>query len=190
LRYTCRLLNLTLSLSVFGISQFGMRYYPVFAQTARPKAPTTGNAVTIRADTQEANSKTGVITARGNVQVFYPSRQIQATSAQAQYFSRERRIVMTGNVYVLQAGNSLRGEMITYLMDEARFVATPRPATQVESIYLVQDASEVAPAPKPVTSPPVLRPLSLPSFSTPAPSVPKSLPSPSALPLTPNFANP
>lgn len=102
---------------------------------------TAGQALTLRSDVQEANAKTGVITARGNVQIFYPARQIQATSAQAQYFSRERRIVLSGNVYVWQQGNSMRGETITYLIDEGRFVALPRSPKQVESIYLVPEAT-------------------------------------------------
>lgn len=98
-----------------------------------------GRALTLRSDVQEANAKTGVVTARGNVQINYPSRQIQATAAQALYFSRERRIVLSGNVYVLQQGNSLRGETITYLIDEGRFVALPDTNKQVESIYIVTD---------------------------------------------------
>jgi len=114
----------------------------VNAQTAEPSRP-----LTLRSDIQEANSKTGVITARGNVQIYYPSRQIQATAAQAQYFSRERRIILTGDVYVLQKGNSLRGETITYLIDEGRFVALPQAPRQVEAIYLVQDSPAQTPAP-------------------------------------------
>lgn len=105
-----------------------------------------GRALTVRAQVQEANSKTGVITARGNVEMFYPARQIQATAAQAQYFSRERRIVLSGNVYILQQGNSIQGETVTYLIDEGRFIATPKANGQVESIYLVND-------PNPATQP-------------------------------------
>ncbi|MDX2213652.1 MAG: LptA/OstA family protein [Oculatellaceae cyanobacterium bins.114] len=110
--------------------------HPAIAQT-----PTSaGQALTLRSDIQEANAVTGVITARGNVQINYPARQIQATSVQAQYYSRERRIVLSGNVYVLQNGNSLRGETITYLIDEGRFVAVPDGAQQqVEAIYIVPD---------------------------------------------------
>ncbi|GAC1471529.1 MAG: hypothetical protein NVSMB70_16350 [Chamaesiphon sp.] len=78
-------------------------------------------------------------TARGNVQIFYPSRQMQATAAQAQYFSRDRRIVLSGNVYVLQKGNSLWGETITYLIDQGRFVVMPKSNHQVESVYIVSD---------------------------------------------------
>lgn len=95
--------------------------------------------LTLRANSTEANAKTGVVVARGNVQISYPSRQIQATSAQAIYFSKERRIVLTGDVYVLQQGNSLRGENITYLVDEGRFVALPQASKQVEAIYLITD---------------------------------------------------
>ncbi|MEO0409305.1 MAG: LptA/OstA family protein, partial [Cyanobacteria bacterium P01_A01_bin.135] len=76
--------------------------------------------ITLLSDVQEANAQTGVVTARGNVQIFYPARDLQATSAQAQYYSREGRIVLTGDVYVLQDGNSIQGERITYLVNEGR----------------------------------------------------------------------
>jgi lipopolysaccharide export system protein LptA len=104
-----------------------------------PGAAAPGQALTLRADVQEANAITGVITARGNVQINYPARQIQATSVQAQYYSREKRIVLQGDVYVLQGSNSLRGETVTYLIEEGRFVAMPNSGQQVESIYLVPD---------------------------------------------------
>lgn len=123
----------------------GLTSLPFLSTPARAQTDAS-RALTLRSDIQEANSKTGVITARGNVQINYPSRQIQATSAQAQYFSRERRIVLSGNVYVLQQGNSLRGETVTYLIDEGKFVALPDAPKQVESIYLVPDAA-ATPAP-------------------------------------------
>jgi lipopolysaccharide export system protein LptA len=98
--------------------------------------------MTVRSDIQEANSLTGVVTARGNVQVYYPARNLQATSAQAQYYSQERRLVLSGNVYVLQDGNSMRAETMTYLVDEGRFVANPEANQQVESIYLVEESED------------------------------------------------
>ena len=100
--------------------------------------PQSGS-ITIRSDSQEANSDTGIITATGNVQINYPAREIQATAAQAQYYSRERRLVLNGNVYVIQAGNSMRAESMTYLVDEARFIATPKADRQVESTYIVNE---------------------------------------------------
>lgn len=126
--------------------------------------PVAGSPMTVRSDIQEANSETGVITARGNVQVNYPARQMQATSAQAQYFSRERRLVLSGNVYVLQEGNSMRAETMTYLVDEGRFIATPKPNRQVESIYIVSDTDT---APKPATVSPAPPLNSQPNWSTP-----------------------
>ncbi len=136
---------------------------PTEIQTAQAQTADDGRALTVRSDVQEANSKTGVVTARGNVQMYYPSRQIQATAAQAQYFSKERRIVLSGNVYVLQQGNSLRGETITYLIDEGRFVALPQSNRQVESIYLVADPnSPTAPVAPPA---PAVNPK--PAFKTP-----------------------
>lgn len=99
-------------------------------------------SLTLRADTQQANAKTGVITANGNVQLSYPARQIQATANAANYYSRERRIVLSGNVYVLQAGSSLRAETITYLIDEGRFVALPQDRKQVEATILIPEDNE------------------------------------------------
>ena len=119
---------------------------PLSATAQTPTKGNTGQAagnrsLFINATRQEADSKTGVFTAIGNVQINYPSRQIQATAAQAQYFSRERKIVLNGNVYVLQQGNSIRGDSITYLIDEGRFIATPKANTQVESIYIINDTN-------------------------------------------------
>lgn len=104
-------------------------------------AQSNAGALTIRADIQQANANTGIVIAKGNVQMSYPARKIQATATQAQYFSRERRVILTGNVYVLQQGNSLRAETITYLIDEGRFVALPQSKQQVESIFLVPDTN-------------------------------------------------
>lgn len=105
--------------------------------TTGVRAQTGSGTITLRADIQEANALTGVITARGNVQVEYPERQIYATSAQAQYFSTERRMILSGNVIVLQEGNRLEAETVTYLVDEGRFVALPQPSQQVRSTYIL-----------------------------------------------------
>ncbi|NJK38191.1 MAG: hypothetical protein HC825_04140 [Oscillatoriales cyanobacterium RM1_1_9] len=129
------------------LTEIGVNLSPSYAQSA-VKQPES--AMTVRSDIQEADANTGIVTARGNVQINYPARNIQATSAQAQYFSRERRIVLSGDVYILQEGNSIRGETVTYLIDEGRFVALPAGGEQVESIYLVPDDSPEA---KTVTAP-------------------------------------
>ncbi len=106
---------------------------------AQPTGPTSG-ALTIRADVQEANAKTGVITARGNVRLDYPARQVAATAAVAQYFSQEQRIVLSGGVVITQQGvNSIRAETVTYLVSEGRFLATPTGDRQVETVYVVPD---------------------------------------------------
>lgn len=140
---------------------------PAIAQTPAPARP-----LTLRSDIQEANAKTGVITARGNVQIYYPARQIQATAAQAQYFSRERRIILSGDVYVLQEGNSLRGETITYLIDEGRFVALPQAPKQVEAIYLLRENTTPEPTPGTTASPPSIPtdPFGQSEFSSPGDS--------------------
>ncbi len=114
---------------------------PTQSQTPSANPAASGQSLTVRSDIQEADAKTGIVTARGNVQINYPARQLQGTAAQAQYFSRERRIVLTGNAYILQQGNSLQAETITYLIDEGRFLAVPEANQQVESIYLIPEAN-------------------------------------------------
>ena len=143
-KYVSKALRLTFPI-IIGILTIEISLYKTFAQTSA-----LNNPLTVRSDIQEANSETGVVTARGNVQFFYPARKIQGTSAQAQYFSRERRLVLTGNVYVLQEGNSMRSETMTYLIDEGRFIATPESAQQVESIYLVTETENNIPQKTPI----------------------------------------
>ncbi|MCC5617145.1 OstA family protein [Nostoc sp. CHAB 5836] len=141
-------LALMLPVVLLGAFVFPTQLQTATAQTSRENRP-----LTIRADVQEYDAKNQVITARGNVQMLYPARQLQATSAQAQYFSKERRIDFSGNVYILQqGGNSIRAEKVTYLIDEGRFVALPQSNRQVESIYMVQesdnDGQTTTPAPQ------------------------------------------
>ncbi len=122
------------------------------------QAQSGGGALQLKASRVEANSNTGVVTAIGNVRIDYPSRQIYATSAQAQYYSREQRIVLSGNVDVIQEGNTLQAETVTYLIAEGRFVATPGAGSQVEAVYILPE--EDAP-PQGASSPPP--PLSIPA---------------------------
>jgi lipopolysaccharide export system protein LptA len=95
--------------------------------------------LSIQADTQEANSKTEVVTARGNVRISYPSRKVQGQASLAQYYIKQKRIVLTGNVLINQNGNTLEGESIIYLIEEGKFIANPKVKKQVRSSYLVPE---------------------------------------------------
>ncbi|MGV0028870.1 LptA/OstA family protein [Phormidesmis priestleyi] len=164
------LLSATLVLGSTGVDR-AADAVPTRSAPAVAQAPS--QPLTLRANSTVANAKTGVVVARGNVQINYPSRQIQATAAQAVFFSKENRIVLTGNVYVLQQGNSLRGETITYLVNEGRFEALPDSNKQVEAIYLVRDVPPVPPAAPsaaaPTAPPPAAAPFDAkPAFSAPA----------------------
>lgn len=125
-----------------GVTLGGLGLWLAIAPAMLPQAQaqTAGTGtITLRSDIQEANAITGVIVARGNVRIDYPARDIVATSAQAQYFSQENRMILSGNVVVLQEGNRLEAETVTYLVDEGRFIALPEPNNQVETTYLIQD---------------------------------------------------
>lgn len=97
--------------------------------------PATG-VVSIESDVQRADNLTGVVTATGNVRIIYADRGVVATARQAQYFSREGRVVLSGDVDVIQTdGPSLRAERITYLVDQQRVVAEPTAGQQVYSSF-------------------------------------------------------
>jgi lipopolysaccharide export system protein LptA len=147
-KYWLRRLGLAL---VVPAALIGAIALPFSSRTAIGQTSDAGRALRVLSDEQFYDARTGVVTARGNVRMSYPARQIQATAAQAQYFSRERRIVLSGNVFVLQQGNSIRGETVVYLIDEGLFQAVPQPNRQVESIYIVPANAEQPPAPAPAT---------------------------------------
>lgn len=100
--------------------------------------PPNAKGLSIQADTQEANSKTQVVTARGNVRLSYPSRQVRAQANLAQYYIKQKRIVLTGNVFIIQNGNTLEGESVIYLIDEGKFIANPKLKQQVRSNYIIE----------------------------------------------------
>ena len=110
-----------------------VRPVPVHAQ--QPNA----QGLSIQADTQEANSKTEVVTARGNVRLNYPSRQVRASANLAQYFIKQKRIVLSGNVTIVQDGNTIEGESVIYLIDEGKFIANPKAKQQVRSNYIIPE---------------------------------------------------
>jgi lipopolysaccharide export system protein LptA len=90
--------------------------------------------VTIESDSQQADNQTGVITASGNVRITYPERGMVATSRQAQYFSKEGRLVLSGDVDVIDSdGQRIQAERLTYSLDQERFLAQPSQGKQVTS---------------------------------------------------------
>ena len=104
--------------------------------------------VTIESDSQQADNRTGVVTATGNVRITYPDRRMVATSRQAQYYSKEGRLVLTGDVDVIdEDGQRIRAERLVYRLDSERLVAEPRSGRQVYSRLRLQPSQPAAPAP-------------------------------------------
>ena len=123
--------------SVAALLVFTGSFFPVTAQTATGE----DSLITIESDTQSADNITGVVTAVGNVRIVYPARGMVATSRQAQYFSREAMLVLSGDVDVVQDdGNSIRAERVTYNLDEERALANPIPGQQVHSTLLLKQS--------------------------------------------------
>lgn len=90
--------------------------------------------VTIESDTQQADNQTGIVTATGNVRITYPEKGMIATARQAQFFSKESRLVLTGDVDVIDAdGQRIRAERLTYNLNQERLIAQPSSGKQVTS---------------------------------------------------------
>jgi lipopolysaccharide export system protein LptA len=126
--------------------------------------------VTIESDLQRADQSTGVVTATGNVRIVYPDQRVVATARQAQYFSKEGRVVLSGDVDIVQeGGNLLRAEQVVYLVEGERMIAVPPKGQQVYSRMRIDTMQSTAPPRiKPVptasslrsgTTPPAARPV-------------------------------
>ena len=99
----------------------------------RLSTPTSG-LVTIESDLQRADNKTGVITATGNVRIVYPDQRVVATARQAQYFSQEGRVILSGDVDIIQTdGHAIRAEQVIYDVNTERLLAKPPAGQQVFS---------------------------------------------------------
>lgn len=95
--------------------------------------------ISIESDSQQSDNKTGIVTATGNVRIVYPDRGLVATSRQAQYFSREGRLVLSGDVDVIDHdGQRIRAERLVYRLDSERFQADPPQGRQVYSNLRIQ----------------------------------------------------
>ena len=116
-----------------------------------PSESTGSGLVTIESDRQQADNVTGIVTATGNVKITYPDKGMVATSRQAQYFSREGRLVLSGDVDVIDAeGQSIHAERLTYQLDDERLLAEPPEGEQVRSKLRIQPiAPSTPPAPSP-----------------------------------------
>jgi len=128
------------------------------ATTSAPAQPTPARLntglVTIESDLQRADQTTGVVTATGNVRIVYPDQRVVATARQAQYFSKEGRVVLSGDVDIVQeGGNLLRAEQVVYRVDSERLIAIPPQGQQVFSRLRMQQtppAPTVGPAAQPL----------------------------------------
>ena len=97
--------------------------------------------ITVESDLQQADNTTGV-------KVTYPEKKLIATSRQAQYYTKEGRIVLSGDVDVVQeGGNRLRAQRVVYLVTSDRLIADPAAGEQVKSWIRIDRKQANAPAP-------------------------------------------
>lgn len=123
---------------------------PLPPPIASPPARLSTGLVTIESDLQRADQATGVVTAMGNVRIVYPDQRVVATARQAQYFSKEGRVVLSGDVDIVQTGgNLLRAERVVYLVESERLIAIPPEGQQVFSQMRLEPVAPTAPSPRP-----------------------------------------
>ena len=121
---------------------------PAGSLTPTPAPDPALGLITIEADRQLADQRTGVVTAIGRVRISYPPRQLVATARQAQYYSREGRLVLSGDVDLQEAGGqSLRAERLVYRLDSERLEVMPAPGRQVITRLRLQPPAGTRPAP-------------------------------------------
>ena len=106
--------------------------------------------ITIESDQQTADNSIGVVTAQGNVRLVHVDRGIVATGRQAQYFMKEERIVLSGDVDIVQKnGDLLQADRIVYSIVDDRALATPSENEQVFSQWSfgtdADDSTQVIP---------------------------------------------
>ena len=106
--------------------------------------------ITIESDQQTSDNSIGVVTAQGNVRLVHVDRGIVATGRQAQYFMKEERIVLSGDVDIVQKnGDLLQADRIVYSLVDERALATPSENEQVFSQWSfgtdADDSTQVIP---------------------------------------------
>jgi lipopolysaccharide export system protein LptA len=148
------LIRLRLALSLlcgvgFASVLAALPWSPAQRVEAQASPQASSGMVTIESDSQQADNATGIVTATGNVRITYPEKGMVATSRQAQYFSKEGRLVLSGDVDVIDSdGQRIRAERLTYRLDSERLVAEPEPGRQVTSrLKIRQEPGQSATAP-------------------------------------------
>jgi lipopolysaccharide export system protein LptA len=116
----------------------------------RAQQSTETGLITIESDQQTADNSIGIVTAQGNVRLIHIDRGIVATGRQAQYFIKEERIVLNGDVDIVQKnGDLLQADRIVYSLVDERALATPSENEQVFSQWSfgtdADDSTQVIP---------------------------------------------
>jgi lipopolysaccharide export system protein LptA len=119
----------------------------IFALNVSAQQSTETGLITIESDQQTADNSIGVVTAQGNVRLVHVDRGIVATGRQAQYFMKEERIVLSGDVDIVQKnGDLLQADRIVYSLVDERALAMPSKDQQVFSQWSFgADADESTP---------------------------------------------
>jgi lipopolysaccharide export system protein LptA len=112
-------------LMLLSIGCGGILTVPIHPIAVQAQQPTNSQEISIQSDTQVANPEQTVVTARGNVRLRYPARQLQAKANFARYDIKQKRILLTGHVSIVHQGHVLESESTIYSIDGDKFISSP-----------------------------------------------------------------
>tara|TARA_Y100001968_G_C19436514_1_gene760013 strand:- start:1180 stop:1599 length:420 start_codon:yes stop_codon:yes gene_type:complete len=94
--------------------------------------------IIIESDRQVSDNSNDVFSAIGKVKINYPLRGIIATSDEAKYLRTERKIILIGDVEVIQQGfNSISAEEVIFFLDDNRILANSNSDDQVLTKFIL-----------------------------------------------------
>ena len=107
------------------------------AQKVSPVALVQSDSkIIIKSDRQLNDSHIGVLTATGNVRIIYSKGGFSARARQAQYFSKEEHLVLSGEVELVHdRGDFIRSDRLIYMIREDQIVADSGPGSKVFSRF-------------------------------------------------------
>ena len=100
------------------------------------------NNFIVESDNQVSDTLTEVFTASGNVRLSYPNKSVTAKADKVQFFKKEGKIVMSGNVDVIRGDgkgtDTLKADRVVYFIKDDRLEAEAISDKQVYTKVLLK----------------------------------------------------
>ena len=81
------------------------------------------NSIYIESDIQFTDSQSGVFTAKGNVNINFPLKNIFAKSDHLKYYNTDKTLLLKGNVTLIREGiNTLNANQVVYSLEDDKLL--------------------------------------------------------------------